>query len=134
MTHLFSCSPPLLPLLLLLHKCLYSPALLFTARVGAVRAQPVCPRGTETGPSAIQCIVLSTAGSPLAAAAEGNKWPSRALTPLTGCELLGDFARGGVNTEEILGSTLAANMADCRIYFLIKSTLTCYSLGNSPGW
>ena len=69
----------------------------------------MCPRGTETGPSAIQCIVLSTAGSPLAAAAEGNKWPSRALTPLTGCELLGDFARGGVNTEEILGSTLTAN-------------------------
>ena len=55
-THLFMCTaPPLLPLLLLLHKCLYSPssALLFT--VGPGRPQPVCPRGTQTGPSAIQC-------------------------------------------------------------------------------
>ena len=73
-THLFSCSPPLLPLLLLLHKCLYSPALLFTARVGAVRAQPVCPRGTETGPT--ECYRL------LRRAAAGNKWPlSRASAP-----------------------------------------------------
>ena len=31
-THLLFSAPPLLPLLLLLHKCLYSPALLFTAR------------------------------------------------------------------------------------------------------
>ena len=65
MTHLFSCSPPLLPLLLLLHKCLYSPALLFTARVGAVRAQPVCPRGTETGPNTTT-VLCSAIDSPAA--------------------------------------------------------------------
>ena len=72
--------------------------------VGPARAQPVCPRGTETGPSAIQCRALYNSAaidSPVAAAGQQvavtcTHSPHRLLP-------LGDFAsRGskyGGNTE-----------------------------------